>query len=87
MAFVNEYVSAEDKTRIDFASIPRRPHDDVKLHSVNPHRWTIDRERDVILIWTWSGREENSKSNYFLYVCAKLVSGRTTLTASSHGIF
>ncbi len=67
MAFVNEYVSAEDKKEIDFSSISARPYGDPKITPVSPYIWTIDRERDVFLMWTWHGHEDAHKDNFFLY--------------------
>ena len=67
MAFVNEHISEKDKSKIDFASIGRTPHGDPKTDPVSPSIWTIDRDKDVFLMWTWSGRDDISNHQYFLY--------------------
>jgi hypothetical protein len=54
MAFVNEYVSAEDANKYDLNGINRRFGKDTQIR----FEWTIDRERDVFLRWIASGREE-----------------------------
>jgi hypothetical protein len=54
MAFVNEYVSAEDVKKYDLDGINRRFGKDPQIR----YGWTIDRERDVFLRWIGSGREE-----------------------------
>jgi len=62
MAFVNELISDEDKQRFDFSVIRRPP---TYLESVYPHHWTIDRERDLFLIWTRGGGEDDRNAAYF----------------------
>ena len=56
MAFVNEYVSPEDVKKYDLDGINQRFGKDPALR----YQWTVDRERNVFLIWMDAGREEFS---------------------------
>ena len=51
MAFVNEKIPDVDKQRIDFSKIKHPVHRD----SISPIDWTIDRERDIALIFIGGG--------------------------------
>ena len=62
IAFVNESISVYDKANFDFSRIKRPP-----LYYVDPieaHYWTIDRTRDVFLIWTLGGNEEARNAHH-----------------------
>lgn len=56
MAFVNEYISAEDIVQYDIEGVLRR----FSKHLIGRWSWTIDREREVVLMWIRRGREEES---------------------------
>lgn len=64
MAFVNEYVSAEDAKKYDLAALFKR-FDKPLLGSPT---WTIDRENDAFLLWLRSSREESR--NYEMFAMA-----------------
>lgn len=66
MAFVNEFVAAEDKAKYDWQTMPKPgPVQEVGMRP--PSYWTIDRERNVFLIRTYRGREEDSDLCHFLF--------------------
>jgi hypothetical protein len=54
MAFVNEYVSAEEAKKYDLDGINKRFGKDPEIR----YQWTIDRTKDVFLMWMKRGREE-----------------------------
>lgn len=62
MAFVNEIISAHDKANFDFSQIKRPP---LCVDPIEPHYWTIDRKRDIFLIWTLGGNEEEQNVHHF----------------------
>ncbi len=62
MAFVNEYASPEDVKIYDLDGINQRFGKDPALR----YQWTIDRERNVFLIWMEAGREEFAARQTFL---------------------
>lgn len=66
MAFVNEFVSAEDKAKYDWAKMPK-PGPVLEVGLRPPSFWTIDREKSAFLIQTWQGREEDSDRYRFLF--------------------
>lgn len=51
MAFMNEYISEADKARIDFSKI-KHP---INRNPIIPNKWTVDRERDIALIYLGGG--------------------------------
>lgn len=51
MTFVNEYIPEADKQRIDFSKIKHPLHGD----PISPSEWTINRERDIALIFLGGG--------------------------------
>lgn len=56
MAFVNEYISVDDIVKYDIENILRR----FSKRLIGRWSWTIDRERDVVLMWIRRGLEEES---------------------------
>jgi hypothetical protein len=62
MKFINEYISDEDKQRYDFSQIKRPP---TYREPIDPRSWTISTERDVFLIWTAGGNEEERNAVHF----------------------
>ena len=66
MTFVNEYVSDEDKQKIDWASIPHPHFKDPRI-KLDPRRWIVDRDRDIFLMWTGRGRDEGANQHDFLF--------------------
>jgi hypothetical protein len=64
MAFVNEFVNAADKARIDWTQF--KPEHFSKPH--RPWKWTIDRERDAfLLLLEQTGRDEtNTRPDVFI---------------------
>jgi hypothetical protein len=54
MAFMNEYVSAEDAKKYDLDGINRQFGKEPQVR----YSWTIDREQNVFLKWINSGKEE-----------------------------
>jgi hypothetical protein len=52
MAFVNEYIPDADKQRIDFSKIEHPMH---RKPIIIPSEWTIDRERDISLLYLGGG--------------------------------
>jgi len=78
MAFVNEYISAEDRSKYGLDEIER----DVSMRGRAPQRqWTIDHERGIYLREINSGREESRhESTWHFYwrgdlmtVCLEMV--------------
>lgn len=63
MAFVNELISDEDKQRFDFSAIRRPP---LYLDPVPPREWTVDRDRDVFLMWTRGSDQDDQHAIYFV---------------------
>lgn len=61
MAFVNEYISVDDIVKYNIESILRR----FSKRLIGRWSWTIDRKRDVILMWIRDGREEMSNHVQF----------------------
>jgi hypothetical protein len=61
MAFVNEYASPEDVKKYDLEGIFQRFDKDI----LGKPSWTIDRERDAILIWLRNSREESRNYQMF----------------------
>jgi len=61
MAFVNEYVSAEDAKKYDFARLFKRFDKSLLGHPT----WTIDRENDAFLLWLRASREESRNYQMF----------------------
>ena len=64
MSFVNEDIPEEDNQRIDFSKFK---HPRSSTRGVQPGRWSIDRERDVFLIWIVDGGEDEQDAKYFLF--------------------
>ena len=56
MAFVNEYIPEADYDKYDLRRICGE-HNEAHPGSMYSRDWTIDRERDVFLIQTWTHRE------------------------------
>lgn len=65
MGFVHELVSAEDKAKIDFSSIPRPEFPGRK--GVSPYDWIIDHESNIFLMPVWSGREVECDRHAFIF--------------------
>jgi len=61
MAFVNEYVSPQDVKKYDLDGIKQRFGKDPDIR----YQWTVDRERNVFLMWMEAGREERSHDETF----------------------
>ncbi len=59
MAFINEIISEEDKTRYGLDALWRKYHDVLSPKLPNKWEWTIDREREVWLMET-AGIPDNS---------------------------
>lgn len=66
MAFVNEYVSDKDKAQFDWANMPN-PWLENSRGIRPPSFWTVDHERNVFLIATGHGREEDADKYRFLF--------------------
>ncbi|TBW48114.1 hypothetical protein EZI54_21645 [Marinobacter halodurans] len=68
MAFVNEFVPEDDVKNYNLDKIWDSYHPNFK--GSKPigfrHSWTVDRERNVFLIWQSSGREEFSNRHTFV---------------------
>lgn len=63
MAFVNEFISEEDKQKIDWTKFKWWKNSDPH----RPWKWTIDRERDVFLVMlVGRGREGDHPELYAL---------------------
>lgn len=62
MAFVNERISDEDRLNFDFSHFKRPP---LYIDSIEPYNWTIDRERNIVLVWTRGGTEEERNAQHF----------------------
>ncbi len=62
MAFVNEYVSEEEAKKYDLDGINRQFGRDPDIR----YSWTIDRERNVFLMWIKAGREEFASEETFV---------------------
>ena len=62
MAFVNAFMTEEEKAEFEVKAIPNPGN---KLVTLKPYRWTIDREQDVFLVWGLQEREE-PHDEYFL---------------------
>ena len=62
MGFVNEFISEEDKKRYDFSRIKRPP---LYHKSIRPDTWTVDRTRDVFLVWTRGGERGFPNEDHF----------------------
>ena len=79
MAFVNEYASPEDAKKYDLDGISLQFGKDPALR----YQWTIDRERNIFLIWMEAGREEFAARQTFLlwwqgnFVVVRLLSATT----------
>jgi hypothetical protein len=63
MAFVNEYVSAEDVKKYDLDGINRKFGKDPEIR----YQWTIDRANDFFLMWMSRGREEFAGRQTFVF--------------------
>jgi hypothetical protein len=63
MAFVNEIVSDEDAKKYDFEGLSKTLRRKVWQLKEG---WTIDRTRNIFLIWLGSGQEEFFRQNRFL---------------------
>ncbi len=62
MAFVNEHMTKEEMA--DFAAKAiKNPGN--RLMTLKPYRWTIDREKNIFLLWALQEREE-PHDKYFL---------------------
>lgn len=62
MAFVNEYVTEEDAKKYDLDGINRQFMKDPEIR----YDWTIDRERNVFLLWIEAEREEFAGEETFI---------------------
>jgi hypothetical protein len=63
MTFINERVSDDDAKKYDFEGLSKTLHTSL---SNLLSRWTIDRDRNVFLIWLGRGQEEFAMQNSFL---------------------
>lgn len=55
MAFVNAFLTEEEKAEFKAKAIPNPGN---KLITLKPYRWTIDREQDVFFVRGWQDRED-----------------------------
>ena len=62
MPFINEYISENDRELYDLSLIKKPPlyRDPTRLS-----KWTIDRPRDIFLVWTKGGDEDHPHECYF----------------------
>ncbi|MBU3055523.1 hypothetical protein [Pseudomonas indica] len=81
MAFVNEYIPADDIKKYDVEKINRS-----FLKSNYKPSWTADRERDVYLRYMRSGREEfSNQSDFILYWKGILIRLRMEVSGGGRG--
>lgn len=62
MTFVNEPITEADKARIDFSNI-KHP---TTRNPIFPNKWTVDRERDIALIYLGGGGEFGERPEIFV---------------------
>lgn len=85
MAFVNEFMTVEEKIEFKAKEIPNPGN---RFHTLKPYRWTINREQDVFLIWALTVREEPRNEHFLLgwkgtmipVLLRKSLSGSATIT-------
>jgi hypothetical protein len=62
MKFVNELISDDDKVKFQLDQVKRPP---LFLESIDTHQWTINSARDVFLVWTRGGNEDERSIEQF----------------------
>lgn len=67
MAFVNAYLTEEEKARFSEAKIPD-PRWNLPKYCLDPRRWTIDKEREIALINCGVADRDNYEIETFAFV-------------------
>lgn len=64
MAFINEFMTEEEKSEFEARKIPNPGN---SLYTLSPYKWTIDRDEDIFLIWGLEEREDDRDKSHFLF--------------------
>jgi hypothetical protein len=64
ITFGNERIPGDDKARSDFKRIKRPP---IFRQPIDTRNWTIDRSRNIFLVWTGGGTEDERHAVHFAF--------------------
>jgi len=62
MTFINERITSDVRTEFDLSRIKKPP---LYLDPAEPYKWTIDRSRNIFLVWTHGGSEDEPSAQHF----------------------